>query len=398
MTPSVRLGYEYHDNLQLTLAPHDSISGTNISPRLDAGVRSEIWGVTGFAAFTRARYSDEQVTDQDSESVGISSSYRTERNNYAISVSRVNDTTFPDEVRDPDLGRVTVQRSRRTETVQPTWSRSLTERSRLQLSYQTSDTSYTGGDEISLFDYQQRSASATWSYLLSPRSQFFLIANHSRFRTPVISLQSQIPSAGAGILALASDVDSRSPGFRIGIGHEFSESLQGTLMIGQRRTTADRTVQDCLFNAGQIVACVNPRTVRTRDSGTTFSGDMKKQFDKFSVTASASRDIAASGAGSEIEWDTLVVQIDRPFTARLTGMVSINGSQSRRITEVVSTTTDIKQYSVQPGLRWQWTRQADLNASYRYLHVERENEDRAVHSRAFFLAFSYAWDPYSFSR
>jgi hypothetical protein len=361
-------------------------------------VSSEIWSVAGSAEVARKRYSGEEGLDKDLETFRLSSMYKMERNDLMLHATRINDTTLSDDPEDPDLGRATVQRSRRMESLQPTWIWSATERSRIQLSYMFSDVSYAGGEDISLFDYRQRTATATWSYLLTPLSQVFLTANLSEYRAPSISLESQIPTTGAGVLTLASSVDSESPNFRVGMSWSFSETMQGTVSVGQRKTTAERTIQDCLYNAGNIVACVNPRTVSTDDSGTTYSADFSKKFEKFSIAAKGSRDITASGAGTEVEWDTLGIWIERPFTPRFRATMSVAGSKSRRIIEVVTSTTDIKQYSLQPALHWLWTREADLSLAYRYSHLQREDEDQAAQSRAIILSFLYTWTKLSISR
>jgi hypothetical protein len=398
MTPALRLGYEQNDNIRMTLQPHNTVHGSTIAPKLDMGVRSAIWGITGSAEVARRRYSGEEDLDRDIESFRLVSLYRTERNNFELNASRVNDTTLPEELNDPDLGRVTVQKSRRTETVQPTWRWSMTERAQIQLSYQLSETAYPGGESIGLFDYQNRVATATWSYMLSSRSQFFLAANYSKFRVPNTNIQSVAFDGTYVITSTFIDADSRTKSFRTGFNYAFSDTMQGTLMLGQRKTETERAVIQCLSLFGIIPVGCFPGTQLTDDTGTTFSGDLKKKFDKFDMSTAISRDIAASGTGSQVEWDTLSIRLDRPFTARLKGTLAANGSKSRNIDDVVSTTADIKQYTIQPAVRWQWTREANLSMAYQYRHLKRENEVQAVQSRTIYLTFIYNWTKLSISR
>ena len=404
--PSLRLSYEQNDNIGLTLEPHNTVHGSTIAPELDMGVQSAVWGITGTAAVARKRYSGEQNLDRDTETFGISSRYRTERNNFAINASRVNDTTLiddleEDDVEDPDLGRVTVQRFRRTESIQPSWNWSMTQRSKIQLSYQFSETSYAGGDTIGLFDYQNHATAATWSYLLSPLSQFFLTANYSRYRVPDMSIQSQSIDGNFLTVSTISGVDSSTPSFSVGFSHSFSATMQGTLMLGRRKTSSERAVTDCRFLFGIFFdGCVSDSRV-THDTGTTFSGNVNKQFEKLNVVANVNRGLAVSGVGTETEVDSLSIRLEYPYTARLKSTFTLSGSESRLITSVAGATSaaiNIKQYSFRPTLYWQWTREASLGATYQYRHLKRESEDQAVQSRAIFLSLTYTWNKQSISR
>jgi hypothetical protein len=398
MAPAVSLSYELHDNIRMTLQPHDTVHGSVIAPRLNMGVQSEVWAITGLAEIARKRYSGEPDLDRDFETFRLSSRYRMERGSFTLNASRVNDATISGDQADIDVGRTTAQKSRRTETIQPAWNWSISERAELQLSYLLSETSYADGESSGLYGYQNRTATATWSYMLSPRSRFFLTANYSRFRVPERDLVSQIPASLPLFFTAIASVDSKTPGYRMGIDHVFSETMRGSLALGRRKTESERNEYSCildLFN-NQYVCFLDQR--ETHDSGTTFSGDLKKQFENLDVTATISRDIAASGAGTEIEWDSLSLRFDRPFTARLNGALTVSGSESRHIADVVSATTDIKQYSIQPSLHWQWTREADLGVSYRYWHLSREGESQSVQSHTLYLSLVYTWNKFSISR
>jgi hypothetical protein len=74
------------------------------------------------------------------------------------------------------------------------------------------------------------------------------------------------------------------------------------------------------------------------------------------------------------------------------------GSKTRRIASADSTDANIRQYSILPALRWQWTPEADLSLIYRYYHVKRENEDQTAQSHTIHLVFTYAWNKFSISR
>ena len=400
VTPSLRLGYEHNDNIRMTLQPHNTVDGSTIAPGLDMGVRSEIWGITGTAEAARKRYSGDQGLDSNNETFRLSSFYKMERNNFTLNASRKNDTTLAQEFEDFDVGLVTVQRVRRTETIQPTWTWSMSERAQVLLSYQLSEVSYVDGQSDGLFDYQWREATATWSYWVSPLNQFFITANYSKYRVPSTNVLLFSFDDGSFLVdSTISAVNSKTPSVSVGMTHTFSETMQGTLALGRRKTSAERTVIDCVYFSGGTdpIACVSGFPV-THDTGTTFSGNLKKSFEKLDIRANVSRSLAASGAGTEIETDVLSIRLDHPMSARLKAALTANGSESRRIAGATTLDTNIKQYSIQPGLNWQWTPEADLSISYRYRHLKRESEARAAQAHALSLGLVYTWPKYSISR
>jgi hypothetical protein len=252
-----------------------------------------------------------------------------------------------------------------------------------------------------LFDYQNHATTATWSYLLSPLSQFFLTANYSRYRVPDMSIQSQTIDGDFLIVSTISAVDSSTPSISAGFNHTFSATMQGTLMLGRRKTSSERAVTDCRFLFGIFFGgCISDSRV-THDTGTTFSGNLNKKFEKLNVAANVSRGLAVSGVGTETEADSLSIRLEYPYTARLKGTFTVSSSESRLITNVAGATsaaTNIKQYSIRPALNWQWTREASLGAAYQYRHIKRESEDQATQSRAIYLSLIYTWTKLSISR
>ena len=400
ITPALKMSYEQNDNIRMTLQPHNSVRGSTIAPRLDMGVQSEVWGIIGTAEVARRNYTGEQGLDRDEQTFRLSSQFKTERSSFVISASSKYEALISIQQEDPDLVLVSTQKFRQTKSVKPAWTWSVTERTQLQVEYQLTGVSYVDGQSVGLYDYQWRAATATLSYFISPRDQFFVTANYSRYRVPAMSLQQQLPSQDVGLVSAVLDVDSKTPSFRVGISHTFSETMQGTLMLGQRKTSMERTVQICgpqyfsIFFVGY--GCASPGSQLTHDSGTTFSGDLKKKFERLDLSIAASRDIGVSGAGTEVEADSVSLQLERPITARLRGVLSASGNKTRSIVGAAS--ADRRQYSIQPRLEWQWTREADLSLAYNYRHLKRELETREMQSHAVYLKLIYTWQKFSISR
>ncbi|BAV33928.1 hypothetical protein SCL_1623 [Sulfuricaulis limicola] len=400
MAPLLRLSYEQNDNYRLTLQPHNTVQGTIIAPRLDMGVRSEVWDITGSAEVARARYSGEPGLDRDFQTFRLASLFRTERSNFTINASRVNDASISGDQQDSDLGLATTQKSRRTENIQPVWSWIITERAQLQLGYQFSKVSYVDGESVGLYNYQSRAATATLSYLVSPLTKLFFTANYSKYRVPDANYINSIAFDGAlTVVSTVTDVESRTPAFRMGVNHNFSETMQGTLAFGRRKTETERITSDCLYVFNSLLGCF-PGKLAADNTGTIFSGDLTKKYEKLNITASASRDLAASGSATQVDTDTLYVQLGYPFASRFQGILTATGVNARSISDTTATATDTNRryYSIEPKLVWQWTRDADLDLTYRYFHLKRENEAQAVQARVVSLTLNYTWPRFSVSR
>ena len=85
--PSMRLGMEHNDNPLLAIQPHQSISGSMISPKLNLGLSSDIWQVTGGVEATQKRYSGDKTLDRDDRFYDLMTSYKTERSIWQLAGS-----------------------------------------------------------------------------------------------------------------------------------------------------------------------------------------------------------------------------------------------------------------------------------------------------------------------
>src|SRR4030065_2549193 len=79
MEPSVRVASKYNDNIRMTAQPHNNVHGFTTAPKLDLGVRSDIWQINGSAEYERKNYSGEEGLDTNNKYLSLSSSYRAER-------------------------------------------------------------------------------------------------------------------------------------------------------------------------------------------------------------------------------------------------------------------------------------------------------------------------------
>lgn len=405
MTPSLQLGYEQNDNILMTLVPHSTVEGTTVAPKLEAGVQSDLWRVTGTALVARKNYSGEQGLDRDDQTFQLSSQYTGERNTFSIDASRIRDAVISGQLLDPDVGIVSVPKRRNTTNVNPAWTWSMTERTQIRMEYQLSEVAYVDGQSIGLYDYQSRTAAVTLTYFSSQQDQLFLMASYSTFHAPSLNVQAQVPTQNLGVISAVESVDSKTPTLRFGASHVFSETLSGTLTVGANRTDTEKVIQPCvptLFGYDCIFLApgpyLNPSVSQlTHDTGSTYSGNLKKQFEKMSLDLSISHDLAATGAGTQVKADSISLRLERPVTSRLKGVLQADNYQARALVDT-NASVNRRQYSLRPSVFWQWTRECNLNLGYAYVHLKRETETKAVQAHAVSATLTYAWPKLSVSR
>lgn len=385
--PSLRLGYEQNDNPKLSLESHNSISATTVAPKLDMGVRSEIWEVTGSAEHVQKRYTGETDLDRDDNLYKLSSSYKTERNTVQLNGSRTIDSTLNEQLTS-DFGLVQSQKRRETRDVNPTWTWAISERSQAQLTYDITHVSYVDGQSVGLNDYSVRAASLRLANQFSMQSQIFMTLGYSHFYVPTI------------------DLESFGPNGQLGIAHSFSETLQGTLAVGARKTSTNQTVQTCtapniwyeLF--GIPPACLvplTPKTLRMQDTNYVFNSILKKKFENASMNISYNRSLDPSGVGKYVEADVLSVWVDRPVTPKITANLFVN-VYTTRVVQGSSNGSDRKFFIIEPRVRWSWVPECNLELAYRYTHLKRDFESDAAESRSITATVIYQWTKMSISR
>lgn len=388
--PSLRFAEGYHDNPSLTTQPHTSTRANIVSPKLDMGVRSEIWRIGGTAQLESRRYPGQSILDSDDRLFLLASIYRTERSSWRLNGSLRRDSLLTTEQVSPDTGLLQTQKQRESRSLNPALSWSFTERTQIQLAYQTDDVTYKDGASAGLLDYQLHSTTATLSNQLSPTDQVFLSAGYSVYSVPATSFEATGNSYQAGFTSA------------------FSDTLRGTLAVGVRKTdsVAQRKVTEyipeCFLINGDEVCGYIPIGERTEirrsvRRSSVLNGTLEKQFEMTRLSMTLSRTLDPSGTGDLIETDSLSLWLERPMTLKLTGILSAKAYDNRSKTSNVIG-IDRKGYEIEPKLNWQWTREWSAVTSYRHVHLKRSSETRAVSGNTAYLSVAYQWPKISISR
>jgi hypothetical protein len=374
--PSALLSLVYNDNISLTTQSHDSVTGNVIIPRLDLGMLTQAWQITGSAEASRQRYSGANDQDRDNNAFRISSAYLTERNTWQLDANSTRDSPSAEEKTRSDLGALQTLKIRESHSFSPSWTRKMTERIKLQLMYQLNDTSYVDGQSVGLYDYRYRTASAVVSNQLSERSQVFVTGSYSSFHTP------------------ATGNDSATRSFQVGVTQNISESMQGTLQVGARRTESltqgGRPVYtrfSTIFGDFLVQTGVTSST-RSQQTSSVFSGSLVKKYELTTINTSLSRSLVPSGSGSEVEQDTFDFRLNRTISPRMTAFINLNTVNVRD--DQGNILNNNYAYShAEPGINWAWSQEWSSTMSYGYSRIKRDFETQAATSNSVYLALLY---------
>jgi len=419
-TPSVTLDMEQNDNPLLTATSHKSVTGFTLIPHIDLSAAQDAWAVTGGAELRDRRYWGQKGLDANDQIYTLSSLYRTERSTWQFNGGDAKESVISGQTFSPDVGVVQTQTQRNTRAINPSWTWSMTERTQLQLSYQSNDVSYQNAINVGLFNYTSRDSSANLLYQWSPRDQLTLQIDSAYYKVPKLAVsqlgQPSLSLTGGGLLnlqpnprQLSSTSTTNSVSF--GITHAFSETLSGNIGLGTRKTVSDAIVESCTSSTPPTVYVVNGQqfgigtctktadaTQSSSGTGSIFSAGLDEQLELTHVALSLSRQINPSGSGTQVQVDSATLGIDRKISARLSAGLSMADYRIRALSNDNAQITNRDYFQIGPSLSWNWTEKLTVQGGYRYIHQKYLDINNTAASNSVYLIFAYAWSKFSVSR
>jgi len=382
--PSIRAGLEYNDNLFLTTAQHETVTGANLGVNLDLVARQELWELRGGARLLSRRYQGREDLNTDDVFGTLGYYLNTDRNRWQLNASYASQSMLNSDTIDPDIGLTYKQTKRATTTAIPAWTWLVTETTQLRLDYQFADVQYQEGASVNLLDYRQTATGLALSDQISARTKIFAILNYSDFR---------VTTPEADIFAPYT-AKSRTNTGQIGITHDFTETLKGSLSGGPRKTVSD----DVIYGLCGFSLCLVPVTPSTTTYGSVFAGSLESRLQLTSTTFRFSRAVSPSGSGSQVQSGNVYLGIQRQITPdRLSVWLTASGQAIRAIGPTTSN-VDRNYYRLEPGLRWRWTEDLAVEATYRYARQRYVDADNVAAANSVNLVFTYIVPKFSISR
>jgi len=412
--PSISLREEYNENIRFTESPHPGVWQSRLSPKLNLSSKTEVSEVSGSAQLNINQYAgDPQVEDRNDKFVKLFSRIASERNTWGMNLSYAQDSTAESERIATGVVQIRTQRSLRS--LNPSWTRTLTERASLKLDYNFQDVKYE--EHINLNDYASQQAGASLQYQLTERDQVSLSANYSivdyseftnlypAFINVVFPSFGVVQFPGGGTDTIGNKSTTQS--IQASVSHLFSETLRGNLSVGRRSIGTDIT-HHCngelgtTFPTTNIISCSgsdrDPLVTfnsQTTGNGYSFSTSLEKTFAAAKVSGFASREANPSGSGL-VETDKIGVSLNKRLMEALTASFDAVSYRTRFINVI---NPGSSYYTVEPKMSWRFTELWTLDTGYRYARYQPDSAaNNATTSNAVYLNLTYNWLKMAVSR
>ncbi len=357
LAPSLSVKGVYNSNLLLTPLPHHESYGYWVSPATEFAGKTERLEVSSRMAADFVGYfggEDRQFTNVFAP---LSVRYRTDKDSIGFTGGLTRDNTLLGELQ--ATGVVLDFTQRNQWTVNPTWTRSLTEKLSFQSNVQFSDTTY---ESARLVDYRLVGGSGGLLYQLTEQDQIELLGSYTHFRTTDSPLGFQ----------------ASYPGINMSLTHAFSESLTGTLNGGPRFLSStsqtpfgDITAREMVWLAGASVT---------------------KKFERAALHVSFARDLTPSGFGLLIQTNrgevTGTYNVSETLDCSLNVLGILTSGKASTVTGGVF--PDSSYVSLTPKLSWkvlEWW-QAEVSYMYRWRDVDTAADSAESHATMFMVTYS----------
>lgn len=385
--PSISLNEEYNDNIRFATLPHPGVLQSRLSPSIIFSSKTEVSEVRGSARLNINRYTgDPLVSDRNDKIFSLLTRLQSERDAWAMNASYTQDSTTESEAVATGIVQPRTQRTARS--LAPSWTRSLTERTSLKLDYSYQDVKY--AEHINLNDYTSQQVGGTLQYRLTQQDQVSLSASYSKTDyAPETAVSNTSPFYFSTTTVNKSDRRN----VQLGIDHEFSETLSGSVTLGIRNSLSIKEQNQALC-LGFICAAPVSATSETRGDGSLFSANLDKKFESSKVSGFASRDTNASGSGL-VQTDKFGVSLINNLTENLTGSLGATAYHTQYIGVIAPGS---RYYTFEPKLNWHFTEWWTLDAGYRYARSEPGSANNATISNAVYLNLGYNWPKIAISR
>lgn len=357
--PSMSAKGVYSDNLLLTPLPHSSSYGYWISPAAEFAGKTERLEISGKAALDFVEYYGGESSRFTNVFLPLTLRYRTERDEWGLTGGFTRDNTQMGELLTTGLVLRFTQRN--LWSVNPTWTRTITENLAFQSTFQFNDASYQDGFRFGLVDHRVIGVSAGFLYHATERDDFQLTGTYTNFRTTNAPLS----------------LRASYPGAMVTLTHAFSENLKGTVYGGPRfiSTTSQFVGGDASDHSTIWV----------------YGASLMKQFERAVIQTTLSREIFASGFGLLLQTDRFGISASYKISEAITLLLDTSAyviAGATRQTRGGELPEQRLLYST-PKLSWHFSEWWTAEISYNHRWRDVDNQGSPVMSNALMFMLTY---------
>ncbi len=368
--PRVDLGGVYESNARMSRNETDEAEGVLVDGSLEIGLKTDRSTIDFLPRLRTAFYADKNDQDLEEEDYYLPLSLDTRTlksvtraqigyNDISIRSSELNTAGENEIGGSADLDAIE-DRQRRF-YFQPAWNYALSPRVNLRLDGSYSDISYQRTSPNRRFDYDYYSASASIDRQFTDKMNIGVSVDGSEFDAiePLSGQTNQSTGYGANLF----------------MGYQLSQTLNGSLSVGARKTRGESE-----FPRNQFGNCSSPlelffgivRDCLTKYSGDDFTGNiqLQKNSEQTSYKLNYGRAISPNSNGAEQVRDTISVTADHQLKPNISASLRLLYYQQDTAAALFPRKQDY--FNGRLSLRWHFSRHWSLRATYRYTWVDNQ--------------------------
>ena len=358
---------EYNTNIFLTSLPHDAVTGVIITPSLSGIIREQNWEAELRARLRINKYSDDTIDGND-QFFNLTGQYSAQRNIFSLNINHDLDSNLSSTSTDFGIAGRRVQR--KSQSLTPQYTRLLTERLALILSYTYADVDYLEAENTGYTPYISQTGAASLQYDLTEKDEltFSLFAVDYVSKNELVTYQ----------LFMS----------RVGIDHKFTETLSTDFLLGiSRRNSTNLQTQTFDF-FGQPITTT--QEIDFNDRGFVLDAGITRLLETGQIEGRISRNNTTNSFGGLDQVDQFKINyVDKiselwryNISGRFDDVTSISGSSN----------ADRNMFFFESVAYYSISRNWNANASYRYIirrYYSDTSDNRAPHSNRIYLGLTY---------
>lgn len=359
---------EYNDNIFLTNLPHDSVKGVIITPTIYGVIKEQHWESKLSARIRSHNYSDDTL-DTNDQFFDLTGKYNAERNIFSLNynydfVSSLSNTST-------DFGISSRRVNRKLQSLTPQYTRLLTERSALSISYTYADVDYLEAENTGFVPYITESALLSLAYDLTEKDKLTFSFQGVDYTSKNELTTYQLFTS------------------RIGVDHKFSETLFTDFSIGNSRQQSTNLSTQSFDFFGNII--VQTQEVDFENRSYVLDAGINKILERGELSGRISRDNVTNSYGGL----NVVNQLRFNYSEKITSLWRYNiSTRYEDITSISSGTrrTDRDVLFFESIIDYSISSKWSAFASYRYTQRKFKSdtsEDRSPHSNRVHIGLTY---------
>lgn len=397
--PSIEMRSGYDSNIRLTPGQHDAVWENVLSPSVAFGRTLTNTGVTGKARMSIRRFSggsgleSSKLLDREDYHLDTNYYFNTPLSNFKANLDYTLDSTQDSELDQTGIV-INTRTAREKLSLGPSWSKNITPLNRIDLSYQYNSVNFPDGNaSTQLVNYDYHVASTALTHTLTQRLQAVASAGFSRY-LPDSSLDSDTVSLQGGLTAL------------------ISQTLTGSVQVGQRLTTTKVTSPSgiCVgaIPGATFPSCNGGSPVQTGitnvnvDSVSPVYGlNITKSLLSGSLSAALTRSSLPGGNGELLDSTRLTMSGNYRNTETFNTSLTIEYTENSIIVNqngIAPVQDKTKFYRITPAIGWHWRREWILSGQYRYTYNDDPQTSGTATSNSVYATLTYQPGKISVSR